>query len=177
MKKLFIFFIVLVTSNWTIASVNIIALHPKASEIFLPVGKTGKNISLLDISQIKIKDYEKLSGEKMNFFQRIGFKITQGQLRKSINKNGYFSNRKSEIFFTRAIEGKRGFHAGGFFLGFFSWFMLFIGGIVIAYLIKDDKRKSRIKWAWIGFASAFVLTIIVALLLLGLGVIDVGIGF
>lgn len=35
----------------------------KASEIFLPVGKTGKLISLLELSTIKMKDFQDLTGK------------------------------------------------------------------------------------------------------------------
>ena len=37
----------------------------KASEIFLPVGKTGKMISLLDLSTIQIKDFQELTGKNL----------------------------------------------------------------------------------------------------------------
>ena len=41
-----------------------------------------------------------------------------------------------------------GFQAGGFFLGF----LLGLIGVLITYLINDDQKRNRVKWAWIGFA-------------------------
>ena len=46
-----------------------------------------------------------------------------------------------------------GFHLGGFALGFL------IGpiGVLIAYLIDDDKKRNRVKWAWIGLIAWVVI--------------------
>ena len=37
----------------------------KSSEVYIPVGKTGQLISLLDLSQISLKDFQKLTGKKI----------------------------------------------------------------------------------------------------------------
>ncbi len=36
-------------------------------------------------------------------------------------------------------------------------------GVLIAYLINDDNKSNRVKWAWIGF-GAFVVIYLVILL-------------
>jgi hypothetical protein len=38
--------------------------------------------------------------------------------------------------------------------------------VLIAYLIKDDIKPNRVKWAWIGFGIRTVLSVIVLLLFL-----------
>ena len=53
-------------------------------------------------------------------------------------------------------EGQTGFHAGGFFLGL----LLGLIGVLIAYLINDDKHRNRVKWAWIGWGVIVVLVLI-----------------
>jgi hypothetical protein len=124
----------------------------KATEVFFPVGKSGQMLSLFDLSRIGINDFQMLTGKKMRFFERMSFKIGQRQLKKSINEDGSFNKKKVEKYFNRMAEGG-GFHAGGFFLG------LLIGliGVLIAYLINDDKKKQRVKWAWIGWVVWLVI--------------------
>lgn len=173
MKKILFSVTALFFLYGSFASETVIQPPLKASEIFLPVGKGGKLVSLLELSRIRVKEYEKLSGGKMNFFSRLGFKISQRSLRRSINYDGSFHNKFAEKYILKTIDGNTGFHPGGFALGFLSWFLFIFGGILIAYLIRDDKRKNRVKWAWIGFVSAFVLAIILVIIL----GFDVGVGF
>ena len=129
----------------------------KASEIYLPVGKSGELLSLQDLSVIKIKDFEALTGKKMKLMERIGFKASQNQLRNSIDRDGTFNKKKLEKYLNRKkADGTTGFHSGGFFLG------LLVGliGVIIAYFIKDEKKKNRVKWAWIGWGVWVVIAII-----------------
>jgi hypothetical protein len=127
----------------------------KASEVFLPIGKTGQKISLQDLSTIKVHDLESIIGHKMKLVEKIGFKITQRELRKSINADGTLNNNKLNKFLSRYEEG--GFHFGGFALGF----LLGLIGILIAYLINDDKKHDRVKWAWIGWGIWIVVFVII----------------
>jgi len=126
----------------------------KASGVYMPVGNTGQMISLLELSQIPVKNFEKLTGRDMKFVDRIGFKLAQKKLKNSINENGTFSKKQVEKYFTKAGT-TGGFHAGGFFLG-----LLGLIGVLIAYLINDDKKKNRTKWAWIGFAAGVAIALI-----------------
>lgn len=128
----------------------------KASEVFLPIGKTGQMISIQDLALIKIKDFETLTGSKLKLIDKIGFSISQKKLRKSINPDGTFNKKKVQKFFHKYAEDGTGFNAGGFFLGL----ILGLIGVLIAYLIKDEKKKSRVKWAWIGWAIWLVIVLI-----------------
>ena len=137
------------------ASVNVINPPLKASEIFFPVGKTGMKISLLELSQIKVKDLELLTGRKMDLIDRTSFKLAQKQVRKSINNDGTINSKKVEKYLQQR-GGETGFHLGGFALGF----LLGLIGVLIAYLIKDDKKRNRVKWAWIGWILWAAIVII-----------------
>jgi hypothetical protein len=130
-----------------------------ASKIYIPVGKSGQKISLLDLSKISQTDLETLTGKKMNFLDRIAFKKTQKKLNKKINAKGIITDKKINKFFRDYAEGKTsGFHGLGFVLGFFlNWV-----GIILAYVINDDEdKKNRVKWAWIGFGISVVLWIVI----------------
>ena len=157
MKKTAIFLFLSVTFNVAFTTTLNTAKPPlKASEIYFPLGKSGELISLQDLSVIKIKEFETLTGKKMKFFDKVGFKLSQNKLRNSINLDGTFSRKKVEKYFRKMADGTTGFHSGGFFLG------LLVGliGVIIAYIIKDEKKKNRVKWAWIGWAVWVVIALI-----------------
>ncbi len=139
------------------AASNYSYIPKKAAETYIPVA-ANKQISLMEFSTMKVKDYEKLSGKNLNFFQKIAFKSNQKQLRKSIAADGTIKNDEM-IKSASASDLTTGFHLGGFALG------LFLGpiGVLIAYLIHGDASvdKNRIKWSWIGFAVAFLLWLLI----------------
>lgn len=134
----------------------------KSSEVYIPVGKTGQLISILDLSEISVKDFEKLTGKKMKLAERVNFKLGQRELRKNINEDGSFASKKFEKYLasqSKAAAGG-GVHIGGLALGFF----LFLIGVLIAYLINDDLKASRVKWAWIGAAIGLVFWLLLSLI-------------
>ncbi len=51
------------------------------------------------LATIKIRDYEKLTGKKLSFFNRLGFKIFQHKLRQSMNADGSTAIILAIIFF------------------------------------------------------------------------------
>ena len=104
---------------------------------------------------MKVGEYEQFTGKKMSFFKKVHFKIAQKKLRQSINADGTIRNKKMERMFNTGMDGTTGFHLGGAALGLF----LFVIGVLIAYLIDDEKKANRVKWAWIGAAVALLFGI------------------
>lgn len=123
-----------------------------ANDVFIPLGNSGEMISLMELSQINAKEFEKLSGKKMKFVDKVNFKLGQRELRKSINKDGSFNNKKIEKYLDKA-GFKGSISIGGLLLGLF----LSLIGVLIAYLISSGDKKSRITWAWIGAAISFII--------------------
>ena len=129
-------------------------------QLFFPVGKTGKTISLFDLSKISVKELQQLTGQKMNFWDRAKFRVAQKKLRDNINLDGTLNNHNIQKALQKQHRGgETGFHFGGFALGFF----LGLIGIIIAYVIKDDYKHNRVKWAWIGFGIALAINLILIL--------------
>ncbi|MGK2862886.1 MAG: hypothetical protein ACSLE0_13205 [Chitinophagaceae bacterium] len=159
MKKVILLFTVLCFIGSSFAAFNLEAPAPKANEVYIVVGKNGEKISLLDLSRVKIKDLQELTGKKMKFSDRIGFTLAQKKLRESINHDGTFKQKKIQKFFNKAGDGSSGFHIGGFALGF----LLGLIGVLIAYLINDDKKSNRVKWAWIGLGIVVVIVILASI--------------
>ena len=141
------------------ATGSFIVSPKKASDIYIPLGKTVQ-ISPMDLSNISVKDYEKVTGKNLNLFQKIAFKATQKKLRNSIAQDGTVTNKKL-LKALSAEDHSVGFHIGGFALGFF----LGLIGVLIAYIIKGDEAvdRNRRKWAWIGLGAFVVLYIILLL--------------
>ena len=160
MKKIFILLAATAVFTTSFASSHLNISSPrKATEIFIPINK-NMQISLSDLSEIKIKDYEKLSGKHLNFFEKLTFKMGQKKLRNSIADDGTITNKKL-LKVMSPEDHSVGFHIGGFALGFF----LGLIGVLIAYIIKGDEAvdRNRRKWAWIGLGVYVVLVIAIVL--------------
>ena len=158
MKKLLMLFAALTLLTFSFAAVNIEAPPKNANEIFVPLGTSGKKISLMALSQISIKEFEVVSGKKLKFVEKVTLKLAQRDLRNSISDDGTINSKKLEKSLKK-FAGESGFHVGGFALGF----LLGLIGVLIAYLIKDDYKSNRVKWAWIGLGVIVVLSLLIAL--------------
>ena len=158
MKKASILFLLIAVFSTTYSSTNSISVSPtkpfvKATEVYVPVGKEGHLISLMELSQIKVKDYEALSGKKMNFMDKVKFKMKQKELKRNINHDGTFSNKRVEKYFNKAALFGGTVSLSGLALGLF----LNLIGVLIAYLITSGDKKGRITWAWIGAVISAVV--------------------
>ncbi|HYE55562.1 MAG TPA: hypothetical protein VD996_11985, partial [Chitinophagaceae bacterium] len=79
MKKVFAFLVAFAITAQLFAT-GIAKPEPlKASDIRIPV-KNGVTITLQELADMKAVDYAKLTGKKMRFFDKIGFKIAQKKL-------------------------------------------------------------------------------------------------
>lgn len=75
-----------------------------ANTILVPIGKNGEKISLMDLSVMKAKDYETLTGKKMNLSNKLAFTLIQKKLRNNINANG---DIKTKMFNKVALKAKK----------------------------------------------------------------------
>ncbi len=64
-----------------------------AANVFIPIGKDRK-VSLLDLSHMRVKDFESITGRKLSFSEKVKFTLGQKQLAKSINNDGTINNKK-----------------------------------------------------------------------------------
>lgn len=171
MKKIISFCVAIAILFSSYASTNIVSPPSgnskptpvlNANNILFPVGKTGKTISLMELSRISLKDFETMSGKKLGLFDKAGFKLGQKKLRNSIATDGTIKSKAIKKYATKMADGESGFHLGGFALGF----LLGLIGVIIAYVINDDYKRNRVKWAWIGWGVFVVLYVILLLALL-----------
>lgn len=66
---------------------------PNANEILVPVGKNGQKVSLMDLSKMKTKDFETLTGKKLSLTNKLALKIIQKKLKNSIDANGNINSK------------------------------------------------------------------------------------
>lgn len=162
MKKFFTFALCLLFFGVSLASVPSSSskqnLNPNAAEIMIQLGKDGQKISLLQLSKISKDELELITGRKMNASETFAFNKAQKQMKRGINNEGVVTSKKLQKLFR---AGEEGFHFGGFALGFFVGII----GVLIAYLINDDYKRNRVKWAWLGFGIYVVIAVGVILLL------------
>jgi hypothetical protein len=157
MKNGFFLIIALFVLSYSFGANMVTKLPPyKAKDILIPIGNTGQKISLLDLSRIKIKEVETLTGKKMSLIEKAGFRAAQHKLRMNINYDGSISSKRLKKRLNKAEDGGSGFHLGGFALGLF----LSLVGVLIAYLLPGDNQASRTKWAWIGAALSVIWIVI-----------------
>jgi len=130
----------------------------KAASIKFQVGPDKQWISLEDVAYMKPRQFAAVTHQHMNILQRAEFALAQRKLRNSIDADGTINNKRLQAMVAPMVNGDTGFHLGGFALGF----LLGIIGVLIAYLINDDNKANRRKWAWIGFGILIVLVLIFA---------------
>jgi hypothetical protein len=134
----------------------------KASDVRIPIGNTGKTVTLLELSTMNVDDLEHLTGKKMGWLKRMEFKMALRKLRHSIKPDGTVDSKSLARLRGGYYDEDGSFHIGGFALGFFLGAI----GVLIAYLINDDYHHARVKWAWIGFGTFAVLYIILVIAVL-----------
>ena len=145
------FFIQAASFGFSGKSISINPAIP-ASELFVAVGKDANKISLLGLSKISVKEYQHLSGSKLNLFQRVSFKIAQKKLQHDINSDGTINTTTLKKYYSNE-DHTTGFHFGGFALGFF----LSLIGVGIAFFIGGDARRNRVNWALAGAAASLLI--------------------
>jgi hypothetical protein len=167
MKKLMLLFtaFLFVTGSFAASVINPEIPKLKASDIFIPVGNNGKTISFMELSAISTKDFQFLTGEKMNFFERLSFNLSQKKLKKVINADGTIDNKKFEKL-KFGENDKAGFR-GGFFLGL----ILSVFGVLICPLNSathkgDSYKRSKLNGVWIVLIGCGIVVLIGLLVLL-----------
>lgn len=120
--------------------------------------ENGKHLSQKDqmmIAELKVfanmsmKEYEQLTGQKSNFFQRLSFRMNQHRARVMLKAYDYGDGPTTLQKISWLLKG------------------ILLGPIAVAlaYIFLKDDDRELIKWAWFGFIG---FTAIVVILLLSM---------
>lgn len=58
-----------------------------SADMIFPVGETAQQLSLRELSNMKLKEFEAVSGMDLSLKEKIAFKIAQKKLKNAINAN------------------------------------------------------------------------------------------
>ncbi|MEO5782711.1 MAG: hypothetical protein ABIQ07_05535 [Ginsengibacter sp.] len=108
-----------------------------------------KYLKASEFVKLSVQDFNNLTVKKLNFFQRMSFKITKMKMKHDLKKN-------PGLKITDYVDGD------GTFKVDILWLILgvILGpiGVLIAYLTKQDSYK--ITSAWIGFGVLVLLSLV-----------------
>ena len=95
------------------------------------------------------EQYGKLRGKKLNFFERISFRLSQHRMRHMLRSYDYGDGPGTLEKISWLIKG------------------LILGPIalIIGYIILKDDERELIKWIWFGFIGFSAIVVIVLLTL------------
>ena len=149
---LFVFFV----CNSFASENSIILPKKKASEILIAVGKSGQKVSLTDLTHMKAKDYEAMTGKKLNLVDKIGLKLSQRELKKTINPDGTLNQKKMEMLNRKmARMSEQGHHYLHLFILFLA---LAVGLAIIGIFVPFVWILSAL--AWLGAVIFFILWLV-----------------
>ena len=140
MRKILITLLVLFTVNISFAS--FVVTEPVEKPPVETKEQRERKVMEM-VVKMSVKDYEALTGKKMNFVERLAFKVEKKRFEKQLK---------------RADASTEGFNVGGFLLGFF----LGLIGVLLAYIFSKDSNLR--KWSWIGLGTVVAISLIIALL-------------
>ncbi len=121
----------------------------QVANVATPPGNKERMIAQMKwFAGLSIKDYEKLSGKKLSFFERISFKLNQRRVRQMLRHNDWDEP---------TVLQKISWCFKGIILGPIA--------LLLGYIFLRDEERELLKWIWFGFAGWCV---IVAILLLSL---------
>lgn len=129
--------------NTDLSSKNPIAKESLDEAPNVPTKAQQQKALMEKVVKMSVKDYEDLTGKKMNFVDRLTFKILKARFAKKLGMGGDYDSE--------------GFNFGGFILGF----LLGLLGVLGAYIFSKD-RNFR-KWTWIGWGVFVAIYLVIVL--------------
>jgi Flp pilus assembly protein TadB len=121
MKKFVAFFFASIIMVQSFAAVNVELPARKATEIMMPLGTSGKTVSLHALTTMSAKEYQTLTGKNLKFSEKLAFKVAQKELRKTINRDGTVDMKKMESLSKKmqkaAVDNKKNLRLALILLG------------------------------------------------------------
>ena len=113
----------------------------------------SSKISINEVINMSPKKYEEMTGDKLNFKERIVFSMLKDELKKSE------VDKTETIDLDAAMAETNGDFSWG---GFFAGFLLGLIGVGLVHIFSSDSSVRRSSWK--GFGAWLILLIIAALI-------------
>jgi hypothetical protein len=131
-----------------------------------------KNITAREFVKLSPREFSALTGKKLNFFQRLSFKIVKLRLKHDLKKNPnltinqYMNNGKTDCSFSICwfLLGLVGPLLGLLTGSLIGVVLVAAIPIVVAYLTMQEKYK--INSAWIGLGAGVIIFLVLAVIAL-----------
>jgi hypothetical protein len=138
---------------------TIVVPKKKATEIMVPVGNTGKFVSLMELSHMKVRDYESLSAHRLTLVDKLGFKLAQRQLRRVINADGSLNQKRVAILNGKLAHPPAASEKSRHYFRLFIIFLVVAVGLgIIGLFVPFFWILSSL--AWLGTVIFFILWLI-----------------
>ncbi len=111
-------------------------------------GKKEKMIEQMRwFAGLTMKEYEKLRGKKLNFFERVSFRLNQHRVKQMLKDYSYGDEPTTLQKISWLVKG------------------LILGPIalILGYIFLRDEQRELLKWIWFGFAGWCILVAIILL--------------
>jgi hypothetical protein len=129
-------------------AVNPVSSPVYPTEVNKPVnpGKERMRQQLQWFANLTVKQYEQVKGKKLNFFERVTFKLNQRRAKQML-KHYYWDEPTTWQKISWLFKG------------------LILGPIalILGYIFFRDEERELIKWIWIGFAGWCAIVAIILL--------------
>lgn len=145
----------LICAAHSYSATTVIVNEPKVDWVLITLPGIIGSLSIKEYIQLSPSDFRKLTGHKLTLKEMIVLKITQKRIKKTIRKDGTI-----DLYaYQKAVSNEPfKWHWGGFFLGLMLPFGI---GVIIAALIKDNKKKNRITSAAIGTCVSSLILLVI----------------
>ncbi len=156
MKKILFSLLALLTISINAIPVSAAFTKSKNIETNEAIAKPETGLSSLSIEQILSltpKNYERITGAKINFKDKLGLGYIQRNIKRDLKKNGTV-NINDYV----GEDGKTRFNIGGFLLGF----LLGLIGVALAHIFSKDKSFRRSSWYGVGVILIIYVVLIAA---------------
>lgn len=146
LKLCFTFFCVLIFAFATKPAFGLLAtsITPKTDSAASTAFTKNEKLKIQQMqlfAKMTVSDYEKLQKKKLNYFEKLSFRLTQHRISKMLKHYSYGDSP--------TVLQKISWLLKGILLGPIA--------LLIGYLFLKDEERKLIKWIWFGFAGWLII--------------------
>ena len=144
---------------------------PVSMSIIEPTTNEWQNhFKLCDLAKWDTKDFQKITGKKLNFLEKIAFKISQNKMKRYLKKHNDISiaeyikteeTEKKKFSFLWFMIGLLGPVIGVLTVSYIGLIFFVVAPIALVYLLKRSKTEKGSLWTGLGISVLILLALAV----------------